>query len=169
MKLNIVVKISMVKEDNVELDYLIVPDYKPQCEVFKIIPPPFDTGYSYYFTTQSNLLYEVRFAPKVDDILSIVVNFTVKSDEFEDDYPVTNRGEIYSVIATVIEIMKMFHNHHNFTVSYEFAGEFKNDENNKKDLPSIRTRLYLRYAEKLLNYNWKAFLNGNKVIIKRIH
>ncbi|MGC8803070.1 MAG: hypothetical protein ACP5PS_04770, partial [Bacteroidales bacterium] len=97
----------------------------------------------------------------------VVVNFTVESYEFEDDYPVTNRGEIFSVIATVIEIMKIFHRHHNFTLSYEFAGEFKEDELNDKNRPSIRSRLYLRYAERLLNHNWKAILNGNKVIIKR--
>lgn len=153
--------------DNTQ-DYLILPTYKPNCEVFNIIPPPFETGYVYHFTTRSNLYYEVRFAPKSNNILSMVVNFTVDSDEFDDDYPVTNRGEIFSVIATVIEIMKMFHKHHNFTISYEFSGEFKENEEDK-NRPSIRSRLYLRYAERLLNSNWKAFVNGNKVIIKKIH
>lgn len=156
-----------VTAEDYRYDYLILPEYKPVCEVFPIVPPPIETGYVYHFTTRSNLLYEVRFAPKAGNILDVVVNFTVESDEFDEDYPVTNRGEIFSVIATVIEIMKMFHHHHNFTLSYEFAGEFKEDELNDNNRPSIRSRLYLRYAERLLNHNWKAMLNGNKVIIKR--
>lgn len=157
----------MSLDKDYQIDYLILPEYKPACEVFPIIPPPMETGYVYHFTTRSGLLYEVRFAPKAENILEMVVNFTVESDEYEDDYPVTNRGEIFSVIATVIEIMKLFHYHHNFTISYEFSGEFKEDEPKDKNYPSIRSRLYLRYADRLLNNNWKAMINGNKVIVRR--
>jgi hypothetical protein len=64
--------------------------------------------------------------------------------------------------------MKMFHFHHNFTTSYEFSGEFKEGEDKEKQKTSIRSRLYIRYAEKVLNTNWKYELNGNKVILKKI-
>jgi hypothetical protein len=149
-------------------DYVISPEYRHSANVFPITPPSIETGYVYNFITPSDLLYEVRFAPKQDKILEMVVNFTVLSEEFEHDYPVTNRGELYGVIATVIEIMKMFHFHHNFTTSYEFSGEFKEGEDKEKQKTSIRSRLYIRYAEKVLNTNWKYELNGNKVILKKI-
>jgi len=176
-------------------DYIIDVGYSPVCEIFPITPPAIETGYVYYFTTRSNLLYEVRFAPKAENILGMVVNFSVISDEYDNDYPVTNKGEIYSVIATVIEIIKLFHKYHNFTTSYEFSGEYKDDEiknNNKKPenkhmrlftlrinhsknkmgkderALSIRSKLYLRYAQKVLSANWKPFVDGNKVVLKRI-
>jgi hypothetical protein len=97
----------------------------------------------------------------------MVVNFTVLGDDFEQDYPVTNRGEMYSIIATVIEILKKFHFHHNFTKSYEFSGEFKEDES-RDEQSSIRSRLYLRQANRVLNSHWKASIAGNRVILKRI-
>ncbi len=150
-------------------DFVILPSYVPACAVFPITPPAIESGYVYNFTTSSGLLYEVRFAPKKDKILEMIVNFTVLSDEFEHDYPVTNRGELYGVIASVIEIIKMFHRHHNFTISYEFSGEFKENENKENDITSIRSRLYLRYAGKVLNNNWAPELLGNKVILRKKH
>jgi hypothetical protein len=149
-------------------DLIIDPDYKPGSTVFSITPPVIETGYVYYFTSGSGLLYEVRFAPKSDNILGMVVNFTVVSDEFEHDYPVTNRGELYSIIATVIEIIQLFHSHHNFTTSYEFSGEFKDNENKEEQNASIRSRLYLRYAPRVLNSHWKPFVTGNKVILIKV-
>lgn len=147
-------------------DFIIAPAYKPATDIFLILPPPIESGYIYHFTTTSDLLYEVRFARKVDNSLALVVNFSVLAEEFEHEYSVTNRGELYSVIATVIEIIKMFHHQHNFTISYEFSGEFK--ENEDKENSSIRTRLYMRYANHVLNNNWKPYIDGNKVILKKI-
>jgi hypothetical protein len=148
-------------------DFVISPAYLPVCKIFPIERPAIESGYVYHFTTDSGLLYEVRFAQKASNILEMVVNFTVVSDEFEHDYPVTNRGEIYGVIATVIEIIKVFHHFHNFTSSYEFSGEFKENEANASENASIRSRLYIRYASKVLNSNWKHELSVNKVILKK--
>jgi hypothetical protein len=156
-----------VESEHIE-DFIILPEYNPANLVFPITPPAIESGYIYHFTTGSGLLYEVRFAPKANKILEMVVNFTVISDEYEHDYPVTNRGEVYSVIATVIEIIKMFHHQHNFTVSYEFSGEFKEDEEKEQANASIRSRLYLRYAGRILNNNWKPEIAGNKVILRKI-
>jgi hypothetical protein len=62
----------------------------------------------------------------------------------------------------------MFHSLHNFTISYEFSGEFKENEDKEQHAASIRSRLYLRYANKVLNSNWKPEISGNKVILKKI-
>ena len=87
------------------------------------------------------------------------------SDEFEDEYSETNRGEVFRIIATVIEIVRIYHSYHSHSDTYEFTGEFK-DSNEDKET-SIRSRLYFRYANRVLNPNWYAYFEGNKVIVKK--
>ncbi len=152
--------------ENDPKNWLIDPEYKSSCKVYDINRPAIESGYIYFFKSESGLLYEVRFARKSDNYLGMVVNFTVISDEFEHDYPVTNRGEIYNIIATVIEIIRIFHRFHIFTDSYEFSGEFK--ENEGKDNASIRSRLYYRYAQRVLNKNWNVEMKGNKIVLKKV-
>jgi hypothetical protein len=148
-------------------DKIISDTYKPLCKIYNITPPTYETGYVYHFATDSGLEYEVRFAHKTDNNLLKLVNFTVLGNDFDQDYPVTNRGEMYSIIATVIEILRTFHFYHNFTKSYEFSGAYKENEK-KNDIGSIRSRMYMRWALKVLNNNWTAIICGNKVIIKRL-
>jgi len=145
---------------------LILADYKPAAEIYPIVAPEIQTGDTYYFTTESGLKYQVRFGKKKDNYLGNIVNFSVLSDEFEDEYSETNRGEVYRIIATVIEIVRMYHSFHVHSDTYEFTGEFK-DTKDKQDA-SIRTRLYYRYAQKILSPEWEPHLEGNKVIVKKI-
>jgi hypothetical protein len=142
---------------------IIKPDYIPSCIVYAITKPKIESGDVYFFKTNSGLLYEVRFARKKENYMAMVVNFSVLSDEFENEYAVTNRGEIFSIVATVVEIVKIFHHFHIFTNSYEFSGEYKDDE--KKEGVSIRSRFYIRCADKVLNKTWKTKVQGNKVVL----
>jgi hypothetical protein len=112
------------------------------------------------------LKYQVRFGKKRDNYLGNIVNFSVLSEEFEDEYSETNRGEVYRVVSTVIEIIRIFHEFHKHSDSYEFTGEFKDTKDTKE--ASIRTRLYFKYANSILDKNWKPFLEGNKVTVKKI-
>ena len=147
--------------------YLISPDYKPTAKIYPIEVPEIQTGDTYYFTTESGLKYQVRFGKKRDNYLGNIVNFSVLSDEFEDEYSETNRGEVYRIIATVIEIVRIYHSFHIHSDTYEFTGEFKDSKD--KQTASIRTRLYYRYAQKILNPEWKPYLEGNKVIVKKMN
>ena len=146
--------------------HLISPEYKPAAEPYPIQSPEIPTGDTYYFTTESGLKYQVGFGKKRDNYLGNIVNFSVLSEEFEDEYSETNRGEVYRVVSTVIEIIRIFHDFHLHSNSYEFTGEFKD----AKDIgeASIRTRLYFKYANLILDKEWKPFLEGNKVIVKKI-
>ena len=87
------------------------------------------------------------------------------SEEFEDEYSETNRGEVYRIIATVIEIVRLFHEVHPYSASYEFSGEFK--EGNEDRETSIRTLLYVREAGRILHPSWEIHQKGNRVIISR--
>ena len=143
---------------------LIRDDYSPVAEPYKIISPEIPSGSIYFFITDSELEYEVRFGRKKDNFLGNVVNFGVLNEEFENEYSLTNRGETYRIIATVIEIVRLYHFQHPTSNSYEFTGEFKAGE---KQGNSIRSRLYYRYAKQVICSGWKATLFENKVTISR--
>ncbi len=141
-------------------------DYTPSSQPYEIEVPEIQSGDTYYFTTESGLMYQVRFGKKRDNYLGNIINFSVLSDEFEDEYSETNRGEVYRIIATVIEIVRIYHENHEHSDTYEFTGEFKDEH--ESQAASIRSRLYYRYSQRILNKNWYAELEGNKVTIHKI-
>lgn len=140
-------------------------DYKPTVSCYDITRPDIPTGSAYYFTTDSGLRYEVLFAKKRDNYLGNIINFSVLDDEFEDEYSETNRGEVYRVIATVAEIIRIYHELHSYSVSYEFSGEFKEINDGKET--SKRTMLYYRKAKSIKAPGWNIELCGNKVVVFR--
>jgi len=147
-------------------DYpLFREDYVAEVDHYPVELPKIISGESYYFKTNSGLQYQVLFARKKESYLENIVNFSVLNEEFEDEYSETNRGEIYRVIATVVEIIRIYHEIHSLSSSYEFSGEFK--EENKDRETSIRTFLYFRKARQILHPSWKIKKEGNKVIVSR--
>ena len=147
-------------------DPLLHGDYKSIFEPYPIKVPEIQSGDTYYFTTKSGLQYQVRFGKKRDNFLGNIINFSVLSEEFEDEYSETNQGEIYRIISTIIEIIRIYHENHVHSDTYEFTGEFK--ETRDTQTASIRSRLYFRYAERCLEKGWEPLLEGNKVIIRRL-
>jgi hypothetical protein len=137
---------------------LVVPSYS-------IRTPAIKSGAEYYFETESGLKYQVIFAKKKNSYQEHIVNFSVLSDEFEDEYSETNRGEIYRVIATVVEIIRVYHKQHSYSTSYEFSGEFKKGNEHRET--SIRTLLYYRKARDILHPSWQVKVTGNKVVVQR--
>jgi hypothetical protein len=147
---------DLIKED------LIIPARR-----YHIENPSVPTGQVFLFTTDSGLLYEVRFGRKTDNYFGHVVNFGVKSDEFENEYSTTNKGELFIIIPTVIEIICRYQHHHPRNNYYEFTGEFKESHDSQE--ASIRSRFYLRIAKRYINSEvWSTELHNNKVIIRKI-
>lgn len=136
--------------------------YCPEVKPYPVRLPAIKSGAEYYFETDSRLKYQVIFARKKSSYLEHIINFSVLSEEFEDEYSETNRGEIYRVIATVIEIIRIFHQHHASSTSYEFSGEYKPGNEDRKI--SIRTLLYYRKAREILHPDWELEIQGNKVV-----
>lgn len=140
-------------------------------DVRRVVPhypiefPAIKSAAEYYFETESGLTYQVLFAKKKNNYLENIVNFSVLSDEFEDEYSETNRGEIYRVIATVVEIIRVYHSQHSYSTSYEFSGEFKKGNEHREN--SIRTLLYYRKAQEIMHPGWAIHMRGNKVVIQR--
>ena len=147
-------------------DDLLRGDYQPVFEPFPIQVPEIQSGDTYYFTTEGSLQYQVRFGKKRDNYLGNIIIFSVLGEEFEDEYSETNRGGIFRIISTIIEIIRIYHEHHIHSDTYEFTGEFKESRDDQK--ASIRSRLYYRYARRCLNENWEPVLEENKVIIRKL-
>ena len=135
----------------------VIPHYSIHCPAIK-------SGAEYYFETASGLRYQVLFAKKKRSYLENIVNFSVLSDEFEDEYSETNRGEIYRIIATVVEIIRIYHSHHTYSTSYEFSGEFKKGNENRET--SIRTLLYYRKAREVMHPGWTVGVYENRVVVR---
>lgn len=140
-------------------------NYRPGVPPYPIECPGIPSGSAYYFNTGSGLRYEVLFAKKRDNYLRNIINFSVLNDEYDDEYSETNRGEVYRVIATVAEIIRIYHDHHSYSVSYEFSGEFK--EENDTGLASKRSLMYYNKGLKILHPAWNIELTGNKVLVTR--
>ncbi|MCX6297088.1 MAG: hypothetical protein NTX97_13710, partial [Bacteroidetes bacterium] len=65
-------------------------------EEYKITAPAISTAGVYYFTTDHDINYEVRFGRRQDNILHATIVFGVTNDEYEgEEYTVTNKGELY--------------------------------------------------------------------------
>jgi hypothetical protein len=139
--------------------------YRPEVAHYPVEVPEIRSGAAYYFETESGLRYQVLFARKKNSYLEHIVNFSVLNEEFEDEYSETNRGEIYRVIATVVEIIRLYHENHVHSISYEFSGEFKKGHEQRE--ASIRTLLYFRKAREIIDPSWKIHLEGNKVVVRR--
>ena len=138
-------------------------DVKLSIPHYSIQSPAIKSGAEYFFETESGLRYQVLFAKKKNSYRENIVNFSVLSDEFEDEYSETNRGEIYRVIATVVEIIRTYHSQHAYSASYEFSGEFKKGNENRET--SIRTLLYYRKAKEVMHPGWKVRVCENRVLV----
>ena len=134
---------------------------------FQIIPPTISSGSIYLFTTDQAVDYEVRFARKKDNLLKATIAFGVLNEEYEgEEYVLTNLGDVYRVMNTISEVVRMYMRQHPNIRSFEFTGE-----PTSKDAatgPSKRMLLYLRYIPRIFDMKvWKTAQNGNKMVITR--
>jgi hypothetical protein len=135
--------------------------------------PPYDielpaikSGNVYLFTTESGTQYEVRFARKKENLLHVTIAFGVLNDEYEgEEYAVTNKGEVFRVMSTVVEVMKIYMIEHPNIRIFEFTGEptSKETENNANK----RLNLYKRYLRDIFDSRWEFYPTGNHMVIKR--
>ncbi len=137
-------------------------------EIYDIIRPAISTAGVYYFTTDSGINYEVRFGRRQDNILHATIVFGVTNDEFDgEEYSLTNRGETYRVMNTIVAVVKMFMQQHPKMVTYEFTGLAKDDE--PEDKLTSRINLYKRYLPLIFENDWKFdYSRGNTIVINRI-
>lgn len=136
-------------------------------KTFSIELPTIPSGQLYRFTTDSDIRYEVRFARKKDNILHVIIAFNVLNEEFEDDeYGLTNKGDIFQVMHTIVAIIKIYFSEHQHVRVFEFTGVSKEGKNNET---SQRSLLYMRYLPIIFNNDWKVSKEGNKFLVRKIN
>ena len=133
---------------------------------YKIIPPNIPSGSIYLFTTESGTNYEVRFARKKDNLLHATIAFGVLNDEYEgEEYVVTNKGEVYRVMTTIVEVVKLYITEHPNIRTYEFTGEPTSKETDNNAVK--RLNLYKRYLKNIFSSEWSYIPTGNHMLITR--
>ncbi|MCB0409376.1 MAG: hypothetical protein KDD29_04105 [Flavobacteriales bacterium] len=134
---------------------------------YEIILPAIKSGTVYSFITDSGVNYEVRFGRKQDNILNATIVFGVTNEEYEgEEYSITNKGEVYRVMATIVEVVRLYKNEHPNVNSYEFTGEQSEKEKSKNK--NVRLKLYARYIPLVFNEDWQTIFSDEKTIIKRL-
>lgn len=131
---------------------------------YKIQTPAISSAGVYFFTTDSGIKYEVRFGRRKDNILHATIVFGVINDEFDgEEYTLTNRGEIFRVMNTLVKIVKLFMDEHPKMLCYEFTGMEKEGESQTKI--TQRSNLYLRYLKRMLDDTWMVSIKKGSTII----
>ncbi len=135
---------------------------------YKITSPAISTAGVYFFTTDTGINYEVRFGRRQDNILHATIVFGVTNDEYEgEEYTVTNKGELYRVMTTIVHVVKIFMTEHPKMTTYEFTGLAKDDEPENK--LTARINLYKRYLPRIFENDWKFdYSGGNTIVVTRI-
>lgn len=134
---------------------------------YNIIPPAIKSGTLYSFITESGVNYEVRFGRKQNNILNSTIVFGVTNEEYDgEEYSITNKGEVYKVMATIVEIVRKYKNEHPNINLFEYTGEQSEKEKSKNR--NVRLALYNRYVKKVFDKNWTVTSFENKVTIKKI-
>ena len=120
----------------------------------------------YYFNTKSSLRYEVRFGRLQDNILHTNIVFEVINEEFEgEEYITTNRGEVYQVMNTIVEIIKNYMTEHSKVNVYEFNAIGREGEDGK--IENARMCLYKRFLPKIFSQDWKFKIEGNIALVTK--
>lgn len=121
----------------------------------------------YYFNTRSGLRYEVRFGRLQDNILHANIVFGVVNEEFEgEEYVTTNRGEVYQVMNTIVEIVKNYIKEHPKVNVYEFNAVGKEGE--AENIENARMLLYRRYLPRIFETGWRFSIKGNFALVNKL-
>lgn len=134
--------------------------------LYSIVRPAISSAGVYFFTTDSGIEYEVRFGRRQDNILHATIVFGVINDEFDgEEYVETNRGEVFRVMSTISEVVRIFMQEHPKIMCYEFTGIPKDGEDEEKS--SQRSLLYRRYLPQIFDLNWELNFSGNTAVVNR--
>ena len=133
---------------------------------YRIVEPVIKSGSVYSFSTDSGVNYEVRFGRKQNNILNATIVFGVTNEEYDgEEYSITNKGEVYRVMATIVEVVRLYKKEHPNISLYEYTGE--QSEKEKKEKKNVRLALYSRYISQVFDDNWEIKHENEKVIIKK--
>lgn len=147
------------------------------CEIGEAAVRGYDANFSklanitqYLFSTESNLDYAVTMY--LIDKTNFSIDFEVLTESGADSTAVTNRGELFRVMSTVIECIYHYiktnvnEGHAELPISFTFDPVKKDEEQEKPATKTQRGKLYLAFVRKLIpSAHVSSFDNNIKVRI----
>ncbi|HQQ93958.1 MAG TPA: hypothetical protein PLQ93_05350 [Bacteroidia bacterium] len=108
----------------------------------------------------------MRFGRLQDNILHANIVFGVINDEFEgEEYVATNRGEVYQVMNTIVEIVKNYMKEHPKVNVYEFTAVGRDGEDENAE--NARMSLYKRFLPRIFDNSWEFRISGNLALVTK--
>lgn len=125
----------------------------------------------YNFETDSNTYYEVdlkEIEPEnplsADEGIRLNINFGITDEEGTKDMKtLSNKGELYRVMATVVAAVKEDLANHKYIKTLEFE---PSKRVGKDDASNARETLYKRYVQKAFPQSTTSTQQDGKVIVK---
>lgn len=128
--------------------------------------PDFGENGLYSFTSKNGIQYEVMFGRRENNPLHVTVVFGVVNEEFEgEEYSETRQHDQYSVMATVVKIVRHYITSKPHLKLVEFTGVSREDESEKTS--NIRFRFFSRYLDVLFDKSWVFETKENKLLARK--
>ncbi len=108
----------------------------------------------------------MRFGRKAKNTLYAFIVFGVLNGDSEgEEYVSTNNGDVFRVMNTIAEIVRIFMKEHPKMMAYEFNAIANAHEMSK----SINSRmlLYKRFLPKIFDSSWTFNINGSNALVER--
>jgi hypothetical protein len=136
-------------------------------DTYEIKYPNLPSENRYSFVTSKGTKYEVQFARKEKNFLYAIVSFgVIDFNDMEEPYLLTNEGDVFKVMETISEIIRIFIASRPNIRTIEFTALSAADESN--EIENKRMRLYKRYIPKIFDLNkWNFEAKTNTLILHR--
>jgi len=134
---------------------------------YPIVYPDFGENGLYSFTTKNGIQYEVMFGRREHNPLHVTVVFGVINDEFDgEEYCETKQHDQYTVMATVVKIVRHYVATKTHLKLVEFTGVSREGESEKTS--NTRMRFFCRYLNDIFDKSWLFEGDENKLIARKV-
>jgi hypothetical protein len=134
-------------------------------EPYTIQKPRIKSGSKYLFVTDFGIEYEVVFVRQRANVFHYTVAFGVLNDEFNgDEYLITNKGDVFKVITTIVEVLRLFLAEHPNITDFDFTGI--DELSSSPFIMARRTKIYIGYLRLVFpaeKWDYKVELNTVKI------
>lgn len=129
---------------------------------YSFLRPAYQSIRYYTFTDLQQHEYMVQFARDSKNPLKVFIDLSVR--DYDDEYSLTNAGDVYGVMSTVLHIIMDYLEAHPQVNSIQVSAvnEHEGDVNR-------RMKLYLRYLDRLPFFdNWSVTTEEDTIRLDRI-
>jgi hypothetical protein len=136
-------------------------------DIYKIEHIGLPSSNRFSFVTKKGTNYEVQFARKEKNFLYALVSFgVIDFDDQEEPYVLTNEGDVFKVMQTVSEVVRMFIADRPNIRTVEVTALSSSVESD--EIENKRMRLYKRYIPEIFDLSrWILESKTNTLILHK--